>query len=73
MDLPGSWVEERGRCRILRLDRKDTDRRRSDMAIDSETKERSSRRRWMHFESAARQLTLDLLAIDVFFAQHPKQ
>jgi len=54
--LKGS--DERGRCRLSNLDRKDVERIRSSMAIASETKERLRRRRLLHFERAARQLTL---------------
>ena len=58
MSLPASRADERGKRRVSNLESLAIERRRSDMAIDSETNERSSLRILVHFERAARQLTL---------------
>ena len=53
-----SCADERGRCRLSSFESVLVERRRSDIAMDSETKERFRRPRLEHFERAARQLTL---------------
>ena len=70
------WVEgpeERGRCSVSRRGRWDSERRRSEIAIDSETNCRSSFRRCEHLDSAARQFTLSTTLISLHNPCNPSR